>query len=207
MTNDVQTFFGEPTNTASHVVTRPFGMLHVTPPQSAADCVKGSAIADAAGWVDVDQETLRHKRFPNKFGLGDACSAPNAKTAAAARKQAPVVAVNLIAAIDGKPATAVYNEYGSCPLTVERGRIVLAEFGYGGKLLPTFPHWVNDGLKATRKAWILKKDLLPHVYWNFMLKGRETFAEPQMRAGADGRSRPAGSGAAPGGPLQSRGGD
>jgi hypothetical protein len=29
--------------------------------------------------------------------------------------------------------------YGSCPLTVDLGRVVLAEFGYGGKQLPTFP--------------------------------------------------------------------
>jgi hypothetical protein len=34
---------------------------------------------------------------------------------------------------------AHYDGYGSCPLTVERGKIVLAEFGYGGKLLPSFP--------------------------------------------------------------------
>lgn len=167
------------------IVVRTFDMLHVTPPQSAAECVRNSPLADAAGWIDVDQETLRHKRFANVFGLGDACSAPNAKTAAAARKQAPVVAVNLLAAIDGKAATAVYNGYGSCPLTVERGRIVLAEFGYGGKLLPTFPAWLNDGRRATRLAWLLKKDILPFVYWNFMLKGRETFAAPQLRSGGD----------------------
>ena len=57
---------------------------------------------------------------------------------AAARKQAPVVAQNIADAIDGKTIHAIYDGYGSCPLTVERGKIVLAEFGYGGKLLPTF---------------------------------------------------------------------
>ena len=35
--------------------------------------------------------------------------------------------------------TGTYDGYGSCPLTVERGKVVMAEFGYGGKLLPTFP--------------------------------------------------------------------
>ena len=71
--------------------------------------------------------------------LATACTAPNAKTAAAARKQAPVVADNLLAVLDGKEPRAVYDGYGSCPLTVERGKIVLAEFGYGGMLLPSFP--------------------------------------------------------------------
>nr|WP_322786189.1 hypothetical protein [Komagataeibacter kakiaceti] len=64
----------------------------------------------------------------------------NAKTAAAVRVQAPVVAVNVLATLDHRPMVADYDGYGACPLTVERGKIVLAEFGYGGKLEPTLPH-------------------------------------------------------------------
>lgn len=67
------------------------------------------------------------------------------ETAAAARAQAPIVAVNVIAQLKGEQNFCKYNGYGSCPLTVERGKIVLAEFGYGGKLLPSFPKWVIDG--------------------------------------------------------------
>jgi sulfide:quinone oxidoreductase len=52
-------------------------------------------LADAAGWVDVDQATLRHKTYENIWSLGDVMNAPNAKTAAAARMQAPVVANNV----------------------------------------------------------------------------------------------------------------
>ncbi len=78
-------------------------------------------------------------RFGNVFSLGDVCSAPNAKTAAAVRKQAPVVAENIIAILANRDARAVYDGYGACPLVVERGKAVMAEFGYGGKLLPTFP--------------------------------------------------------------------
>ena len=40
---------------------------------------------DADGWVDVNQVTLQHNRYPTIFSLGDACSSPNAKTAAAAK--------------------------------------------------------------------------------------------------------------------------
>ena len=75
-------------------------------------------------------------------------SAPNAKTAAAARKQAPVVADNVVADIAAGAAARDYDGYGSCPLTVERGKIVLAEFGYGGKLMPAFPSWLIDGTQA-----------------------------------------------------------
>ena len=158
-------------------VEKSFDMLHVVPPQGPQDCVKGSPIADAAGWVEVDQHTLQHTRYPNIFGLGDCCSSPNSKTAAAARKQVVVVAENLMACRSNQPMPLKYDGYGSCPLTVENGKIVLAEFGYGGKLLPTFP-WLINPLKATKLAWLLKKHVLPWLYWNAMLKGREWLARP-----------------------------
>ena len=63
-------------------VVRDFEMMHVTPPQVAPDFVRESPLANAAGWVDVDPGTLRHARYGNVFGLGDAAGTTNAKTAA-----------------------------------------------------------------------------------------------------------------------------
>lgn len=165
-------------------ITERFDMLHATPPQIAPKFVAESAIANDEGYVDVDQFTLQHNLYRNIFGLGDACSAPNAKTMAAARKQAPVVAQNIIAKIQHLQSHAVYDGYGSCPLTIARGKIVLAEFGYGGELLPTFPKWLINPVRPSRKAWMLKKYLLPWVYWNGMLKGHEWLAKPEIRSGA-----------------------
>ena len=160
-------------------VTMEFDMMHVCPPQTAPDFIRVSPLADAAGWVDVDQSTLRHKTYDNIWSLGDVMNAPNAKTAAAARVQAPVVADNLVADIENRAPTAQYNGYGSCPLTVERGKIVLAEFGYGGTLLPSFPKFIIDGTKPTRAAWLLKEKMLPPIYWMAMLRGREWMAKPE----------------------------
>jgi sulfide:quinone oxidoreductase len=67
----------------------------------------------------------------------------------------------------------------SAPLTVERGKVVLAEFGYGGRLLPTFPFL--DATKPSRLAWSLETIVLPRVYFDLMLKGREWLAEPETR--------------------------
>jgi sulfide:quinone oxidoreductase len=159
-------------------IEREFDMLHVVPPQVSHDVVAKSPLAAASGFVEVDEATLRHKRYDNVFGLGDGAATSNAKTAAAARKQAPVVAVNVLAALDGKPPVADYDGYGSCPLTVERGKIVLAEFGYGGKLLPTFPSSLLEGTRPTRAAWFLKARMLPTIYWQGMLKGHEWMAAP-----------------------------
>ncbi|WP_430474992.1 TIGR01244 family sulfur transferase [Thalassospira lucentensis] len=160
-------------------IEKSFDMIHVCPPQVAPDFIRVSPLADAAGWVDVDQATLRHKTFANIWSLGDVMNAPNAKTAAAARKQAPVVAENVVADIDGKSPVAQYDGYGSCPLTVERGRIVLAEFGYGGALRPSFPKWLIDGTHPSRLAWLLKEKILPPIYWKAMLRGKEWMAKPE----------------------------
>ena len=162
------------------IVERGFDMIHVCPPQRAPDFIRVSALADEAGWIDVDQNTLRHKNFENIWSLGDVMNAPNAKTAAAARKQAPIVANNVLADMGRSAGVAHYDGYGSCPLTVERGKIVLAEFGYGGKLLPSFPNWLNDGRKPSRFAWLLKEKLLPPLYWKGMLRGREWLVEPKV---------------------------
>lgn len=161
-------------------VVRDFDMIHVVPPQKAPDFVRVSPLADAAGWVDVDPASLRHKAYPNVFAMGDVANTTNAKTAAAARKQAPVVANNLLAAMGKLRGQAKYDGYGSCPLTVERGKIVLAEFTYGGKLAPSFPAWLIDGTKPSALAWYLKERILPPIYWEAMLKGREWMAQPEM---------------------------
>jgi sulfide:quinone oxidoreductase len=39
---------------------------------------------------------MQHVRHPNVFSLGDVSSTPNSKTAAAVRKQAPVVVDNIL---------------------------------------------------------------------------------------------------------------
>lgn len=155
-----------------------FDLLHVTPPQGPHPFMLGSPLADQDGWTEVDARTLQHVRYPDVFGLGDGCSAPSAKTAAAVRKQAPVVAENLLAVLDDLTPTAAYEGYGSCPLAVARGQVVLAEFGYGGTLQPTFPSWLIDGTQPSRLAWFVKERLLPPIYWHLMLKGREWLAQP-----------------------------
>ena len=77
------------------------------------------------------------------------------------------MAANALAALEGREPVADYGGYGSCPLTVEKGKIVLAEFGYGGTL-------------PSRLAWLLKDTILPPVYWHGMLKGREWMVKPHL---------------------------
>ncbi|KAB2688489.1 FAD/NAD(P)-binding oxidoreductase [Brucella tritici] len=145
-----------------------FDMIHVVPPQMGLDVVRDSPLANPAGWIEVDPATLQHVRYPNVFSLGDAASTTNAKTAAAVRLQAPVVVANLLAAMKGSAPAKAYDGYGSCPLTVSLGQIVLAEFAYGGKVTPSFP---LDPRVPRRSMWYLKTKFLPWLYWSHMLKG------------------------------------
>jgi sulfide:quinone oxidoreductase len=145
-----------------------YDMIHVTPPMSAPDFVKRSPLADAAGWVDVDRYSLRHARFPNIFGLGDASNLPTSKTGAAIRKQAPVVARNLVSAMRGEPLAARYDGYTSCPLVTGYGRLVLAEFDYEKNPRETFP---LDQSKERTTMYLFKKYGLPAMYWHGMLRG------------------------------------
>mmetsp|Transcript_32737 Transcript_32737/g.109285 ORF Transcript_32737/g.109285 Transcript_32737/m.109285 type:complete len:168 (-) Transcript_32737:211-714(-) len=150
-------------------------MLHVVPPMRAPRCVRESPLADATGFVAVEHDTLRHVDFANVFAAGDCVSAPNAKTMAAARKQAPVVVHNLLQDLTpaaARPTEAVYDGYGACPLTVEKGKVVLAEFGWGGQLMPSFPGWLIKNTAPSRLAWAFKRHALPWFYWHVMLPGR-----------------------------------
>ena len=151
-------------------VTKSFDMIHVTPPQCAPDALKGSALGNDAGWVDIDQHSMKHVRFENVYALGDAGSTPNSKTAAAVRKQAFAVVHNLLADMKQGERSRQYDGYGSCPLTTSYGKVMLAEFTYGGKVTPSFP---MDPKVCRTSMWWLKKKFLPYLYWSHMLKGKE----------------------------------
>ena len=150
-------------------VTIKYDMIHVTPPQSSPDVIKKSPLANEAGWVDVDKHTTQHVKYPNVFSIGDCSSLPTSKTGAAVRKEAPVMVENLVAFRAGKPLPAQYDGYASCPLVTGYGKVMLAEFGYDGKIMETFPF---DQAKERYSMWTLKLHGLPAMYWNGMLQGR-----------------------------------
>ena len=160
-------------NTTGETETLHFDMAHVVPPQSAPQWLKTSPLVDAGslgGYVKVDKHTLQHPDFPNVFALGDCSSAPASKTGAAIRKQAPVLVKNLLAARSGRALDGSYSGYSSCPIVTSQHTVMMAEFDYELHRTPTFP--VIDMTKERRDMYIVKRYLLPILYWRFMLKGR-----------------------------------
>lgn len=161
----------------ANTIEVPFDMLHIAPPQAAPKFVRESPLANEAGWLDVNHETLQHTKYPNVFGLGDAAGLPTAKTGAAIRKQVPIVVDNIRQLIaHDKIGNKAYNGYSSCPLVTGYGKMTLAEFDYKQNFIPD-PKLkrmlVFNSAKEHWRLWMLKKYGLPHLYWNKMLKGEE----------------------------------
>lgn len=150
-----------------------YDVLNAVPPQSAPDWLKATdlpAPGSDGGFVEVDPETLRHRRYPNIWSLGDAAATTNSKCGGALRKQTKVLAKNLVAARRGAPLKEKYNGYAVCPFTVSRSTVVFAEFDADYRPMPSIPRvptW-----KESRASWVVDRDVFPQVYWNLILKGR-----------------------------------
>ena len=146
-----------------------FDFLHYVPPMSVPDFVKQSPLADPAkpgGWVKVDKATLVHSKYPNVISFGDVASLAS-KTGAAIRMQAPVAAANLRALVEGKEPHAKYNGYSACPIITEYGKVLMCEFGYEDKLMPTIP-FLDPGIERGI-WWTLKAHGLKPMYYHGML--------------------------------------
>ena len=161
------------TQVSTERIEMKYDLLHVVPPMSPHDFIMKSGLAYDSGpqanWLKVDKSTLQHLDHPLIFGIGDVTGVPNSKTGAAIRKQAPVVVQNLLDVMNSRSPSLAYDGYSSCPLITGFGKVILAEFGYDNKLLPSFP---LNMTKERKSMWILKKDLLPKMYWHGMMKGR-----------------------------------
>jgi sulfide:quinone oxidoreductase len=150
-------------------IVEKYDLIHVTPPMSAPDFIKQSPLASELGWVDVNKETLQHTKFANIFALGDSSNLPTSKTGAAIRKQVPVLVENLAHASKGEALSAKYEGYTSCPLVTGYDSLIMAEFGYDLKPQETFPF---DQNKERYSMYLVKRYVLPQLYWNGMLRGR-----------------------------------
>lgn len=164
--------FANPQGAATEV---PYDFIHVVPPMRAPDAVKNSDLAwregpmAVGGWLEVDKDTLQHRRYPNVFGLGDINGTPRGKTAATVKKSAPIVAQHLADVIAGRGLSQKFDGYTSCPLIVREGSAMLIEFDYDGKLTPSLP--MIEPLQESYFAWLMKVRMLKPAYMS-VLKGR-----------------------------------
>lgn len=148
-----------------------YDFIHISPPTSAVDAVANSLLGwqkgSAAGWLEVDRETLQHRRYKNVFGIGDTCGIPIGKTGGSARHQGPIVVGNLISVMEKKEPALKFDGYTVCPLKTSYGQIIMAEFNYDG-LAPSFP---LDPAEPRWVWWAFDLYMLQPMYRYLMLNG------------------------------------
>lgn len=82
--------------------------------------------------------------------------------------QSTIVSENVLTFLKGKNLDKMYNGYASCPLVTGYNSCILAEFDYDLKPTETFPIPQN---KERYSMFLLKKELMPVLYWKFLLNG------------------------------------
>ena len=153
-----------------------YDFINVIPPMRAPEAVRNSplrwqeGVFAADGWMEVDKSNLRHRRFPNVFGVGDVAGVPKGKTAASVKWQVPVAVDHLVAAIEEKKSSLIYTGYTSCPLITRLGRAMLVEFDYQDNLVPSFPGIIAP-LEELWITWVMKTIALKPTYIA-MLRGK-----------------------------------
>ncbi len=129
----------------------------------------------------VDKNTMQSTKYSNVFGVGDCTNTPNSKTAAAITSQAPVLVHNLMNHTQGKPMNGCYNGYASCPLVIGKNKVILAEFGYDGKIMETFDRETGafpynllgqNGKVQQYLFYWMKETFFPFAYWNLWVRGK-----------------------------------
>jgi len=120
------------------------------------------------GWLEVDKESLQHRRYKNVFGIGDVCGIPMGKTGGSARHHAPIMVENLLAEMQGQALKEKFDGYTVCPLKAGYGEIIMAEFNYEG-LAPSVPFLAPEN--PSRLWWFFDLHMLKSMYWYLMMRG------------------------------------
>lgn len=144
---------------------------HVVPRYRAGGWVAASGLADGspAGLVDIDAETLRHRRYPSVWAIGDAAAVGTRPSGGALRRQVDVLADNLAAARNGGELRT-YDGYTVMPITTSRRALMLVEVDRSGRPRPSVPF--PDLAKPRLVTWLADRYGLPVVYWRRLLRGK-----------------------------------
>ena len=138
-----------------------FDLLVYMPPIRTPAVIAGSPLASTAGWIDADRHTLA-TAFPGVYAIGDntqlplSIGKPLPRAGVFAHAQALVVADNVAATVNGRPATARFDGHGGCFIETGFGRA-----GYGSGDFYAEPAPVVN-LRPPARRWHLGKVAFEH---------------------------------------------
>jgi sulfide:quinone oxidoreductase len=144
---------------------------HVIPlyraPRWIAD--SGLAVDSSSGLVDIDPETLQHRRHPSIWAIGDGANVETRPSGGALRPQVDVLAHNLSAVGSAKPMRK-YDGYTVMPITVNRRELMLLEVDREGRVKQSAPF--PDLTKPRRSTWLFDRYALKVIYFRRILRGK-----------------------------------
>ncbi|TVR15034.1 MAG: NAD(P)/FAD-dependent oxidoreductase [Balneolaceae bacterium] len=151
-------------------VRQKYDLLHPMPQFQAPKPLREGPLTreGIGGQLSVNRETLQHTQYPNIFGVGDNAATGAAKTAATIRKQAPVVAGNLVDLVLGYQPSNKYDGASGCPLLTRYGHCMMFEFDFEGNLIH---EWLYKPTQETRFWWNFKVHGLKRLYRHVMMNG------------------------------------
>ncbi len=141
---------------------------HVVPHYRAPQWIAEADLAGTTGLVDIDPETLQHRRHASVWAIGDAADVATRPSGGALRKQVDVLAHNLTRA-EGTPPRR-YDGYTVMPITTSRHQLMLVEVDRLGQLRPTVPF--PDLIKPRTLTWLVDRYALPQTYFRRILRGK-----------------------------------
>ena len=144
-----------------------YDFLHVSPPMLPPACLRESTLAKRSGmqkgFVEVDRETLQHKRFGNVFAVGDCAGIPLGKTAISAKYQAKTATENILALLTDAPMQH-YDGYSGCPIKLSYKDVLFAEFDYEGAV----SRIIKSPCIPKHSLWEYDRYRLPQLYWEWL---------------------------------------
>lgn len=113
-----------------------FGSLYALPEANPSPLLADAGLAgpETGGFLDVDQHTLRHNRYPNVFGLGDVNNLPTTKSWWGGVYQLHVAANNVYRNLKGLPLNATYDGHAKCPIYLDSNKLTYSAHNYAGPI-------------------------------------------------------------------------
>lgn len=143
----------------------PFDLAVSIPPNRGAPIAISSGLGDEQGWIPADPRTLAVRGTKDVYVVGDASNLPTSKNGSTAHFEAPRVAEQIIAAVEGRVPNPVRSRYRGlviCPFEVGGGKATVLAFDYDRPPRPLRPN----------RFWHAATWLFNRTYWFTVKSGR-----------------------------------
>jgi len=107
-----------------------YDLLIAIPPHRGTKVIRDSGFGDEDGYVPTDRGTMKVKGYDDVFAIGDATNIPVSKSGVVAHLESKVVAMNMLASMDGNTVEHEYNGRINCPMEVGGHKAIFVSATY-----------------------------------------------------------------------------